>query len=120
MGKQYIRIKLPPADCYKLPYRGYVGKKVRKELNAIRGTETYRKMRVRMLQRQNFKCFYCNCDLSNQKANIEHIVPVKAGGSNHSSNLVMSCSPCNKAKGNKVIHKSKRDRLWENFRERQI
>ncbi len=111
------RIILPPADCYNLPYKGYVGKRVRDELNLVKDTESYRLLRVRLLKQQDFRCAYCLCDLSGRKANLEHIVPVKAGGTNNPNNLCMACPDCNRKKGNKIVHKSIRVQLRQRIRE---
>lgn len=110
--KQYTRIKLPPANCYGHPYAGYRGKKVREELQLIKGTESYRQLRIKMLKRQAFLCAYCGCSLEGKAANIEHILPVRIGGTNKIDNLVMACQPCNKRKGNKLYHKKTRLKIY--------
>lgn len=110
-------IKLPPADCFKLPYKGYVKPSlIRQELNLQKDTEAYRNLRVRLLKQQGFRCAYCQEDLSGKPANLEHVVPVNAGGTNNPNNLVMSCPECNKFKKNKVIPKQRRYRIRDNIR----
>lgn len=45
-------------------------------------------------------CYYCMTPFSRRRpATVEHIVPVCRGGSNHMSNLALTCSPCNAKKG---------------------
>lgn len=118
MKKQIKYIKLPPADCYRLPYKGYIKPKiVRQELALQKGTEAYSSLRIRLLRQQNFACAYCRRDLSGIAANLEHIVPVNEGGTNNPNNLVMACPSCNKYKRNKVIPKQRRYQIRQNIRE---
>jgi 5-methylcytosine-specific restriction endonuclease McrA len=51
-----------------------------------------------LLEEYSYTCCYCGA--TNVPLEIEHIIPVKRGGSNRASNLCISCVPCNKAKGN--------------------
>jgi len=58
-------------------------------------------------------CFYCGIKLppdtdyiengivysSTRNWDIDHLVPLSRGGSNHNDNLVPSCKPCNREKG---------------------
>ena len=116
--KPVVRIKLPAADCYRLPYKGYVKPStVRRELSLQKQTLAYKQLRARLLREQDFRCAYCLCDLSGKLANLEHIVPVKAGGTNNPNNLVMACPNCNKEKNNKVIPKHRRVQIRQNVRE---
>lgn len=45
-------------------------------------------------------CFYCSFDLRRHRylATLDHIVPRSQGGTNHVSNLRLSCRRCNEAK----------------------
>jgi 5-methylcytosine-specific restriction endonuclease McrA len=51
------------------------------------------------------RCAYCDVGLSRQKtggkikASIDHFIPLAKGGQNGRSNRVLSCYPCNLAKG---------------------
>jgi len=98
-------IHLPPADAYRYPYRGYKASSndFYKELKA--NTGNWQRLRARLLKEQDFKCIHCLVDLHNRRMNIEHLVPLKRGGTNHSSNLAASCSDCNRKKGNKPMKK---------------
>ncbi|NUR01872.1 MAG: HNH endonuclease [Streptomyces sp.] len=49
----------------------------------------------------NSACAYCGA--TGVPLNIEHLRPRSRGGSNRISNLVLSCIPCNKAKGSKSV-----------------
>ncbi|WP_268255763.1 RNA-guided endonuclease IscB [Streptomyces lomondensis] len=46
-------------------------------------------------------CAYCG--VSGVPLNVEHVRPRSRGGSDRISNLVLACSPCNKAKGSKPV-----------------
>ena len=51
------------------------------------------------------RCAYCDVALSRQKtggkvkASIDHFIPLAKGGPNSRANRVLSCYPCNLAKG---------------------
>lgn len=53
--------------------------------------------------KQGGTCYYCDTPLNGVRQNVEHIVPKSKGGTNHKSNLVLSCSDCNKDKGTKLL-----------------
>ncbi|OJH53503.1 hypothetical protein ATN81_19135 [Agrobacterium pusense] len=56
----------------------------------------------RILQRQKFKCAECKVDVTERSSRqVDHIVPLKLGGSNWPSNLQILCTTCNKVKGAK-------------------
>ena len=73
-----------------------------------------RNKRYRMWQEQGGKCFYCHNPMwvvgkhktgaLNTMATTEHILPPKQGGSRRQrSNLVCSCSKCNRTRG-QILH----------------
>lgn len=45
-------------------------------------------------------CFYCG---SNEKIEIDHIIPISRGGSHSIGNLVPACLSCNRSKNNKLL-----------------
>jgi hypothetical protein len=47
----------------------------------------------RMVEEQNFRCFYCRMLLID--SHLEHKLPLCRGGTNDPSNLCMSCAACN-------------------------
>lgn len=49
-----------------------------------------------------FRCSYCGRDLPPKQLNLDHIVPRSRGGATDWSNVVPSCIPCNKRKGNRL------------------
>lgn len=55
------------------------------------------KMMEQKLKNQHNKCFYC-ADPIDMGGHLDHVVPVRYGGTNRSSNLVASCKDCNMTK----------------------
>lgn len=53
-----------------------------------------------ILERQNWKCVYCPTELRDYYE-IDHIMPLKLGGSHWPSNLQCLCRPCNRRKSSK-------------------
>ena len=58
-------------------------------------------VREYLLEKWGRKCAYCRVE--NVPMEIEHIVPRVKGGSDRTSNLTLSCRPCNQAKGSRDI-----------------
>lgn len=54
----------------------------------------------RIYRLQDGACFWCDCDISSGY-DVDHYIALAGGGTNHPSNLVLSCSPCNTSKGAK-------------------
>ena len=61
-----------------------------------------------VLYSNNSKCVYCNrkvkyngSSYNKLYANIDHIIPISKDGTNHRSNLALSCLECNQKKSNK-------------------
>ena len=51
---------------------------------------------------QKGMCYYCGTEVSNDKSNqyhLDHYEPIFMGGTNDITNIVLSCSSCNLAKG---------------------
>jgi len=55
---------------------------------------------IDILRLQKGRCGYCRVRLSD-KYHVDHIVPLKRGGSNMRSNLQILCQPCNQTKSAK-------------------
>ena len=50
-----------------------------------------------------WKCAYCDKELDTKSATIDHIVPKYKGGHNVKSNMICSCSKCNRSKGSVLL-----------------
>ena len=59
------------------------------------------KFRARVLDRQDHKCNYCGCDVSfgdYSNADMDHVIPLKAGGTNTLHNVQVLCTPDHRKK----------------------
>ena len=57
-----------------------------------------KKTRFEVFKRDSFTCQYCGQKAPDVILNIDHILPVKEGGTNELLNLITSCFPCNNGK----------------------
>ena len=62
-----------------------------------------RKFRQSIFESWKWKCAYCDKDLDVKSATIDHIVPKFKGGHNVKSNMICSCSKCNRSKGSVLL-----------------
>jgi 5-methylcytosine-specific restriction endonuclease McrA len=61
----------------------------------------WKKISLEVFERDKFTCAYCG--KTGGKIEVDHIVPISKGGSNHLSNLVTACVKCNRQKKDKTI-----------------
>lgn len=54
-----------------------------------------------ILDRDNFTCAYCG--ESSDDLCADHVIPLSRGGTNHESNLVCACRPCNSSKSDLLL-----------------
>lgn len=54
----------------------------------------------RLLVKQNYKCLYCDVDVSG-RYHVDHFIPLARGGTNHPWNLQILCPSCNLRKSAK-------------------
>ena len=57
----------------------------------------WKRIRQVILARDLYVCAYCGSDATE----VDHIIPVKHGGTNEESNLTAACVRCNRSKGTK-------------------
>ena len=62
-----------------------------------------RKFRQSIFESWEWKCAYCDKELDTKSATIDHIIPKYKGGHNVKSNMVCSCSKCNRSKGSVLL-----------------
>ena len=62
-----------------------------------------RKFRQSIFESWEWKCAYCGKDLNIDSATIDHILPKFKGGHNVKSNMLCSCSKCNRSKGSSLL-----------------
>ena len=61
------------------------------------------KFRQCIFESWNWKCAYCDRVLDKNSATIDHILPKFKGGHNVKSNMICSCSKCNRLKGSHFL-----------------
>ena len=57
-----------------------------------------RENRVKIYERDNYRCTYCDKQLTRFTATLDHITPVSEGGDNSAENLKTACLQCNSRK----------------------
>lgn len=57
-----------------------------------------KKIRFEVLKRDKFTCQYCGAKAPDVILEVDHITPIKEGGTNDILNLITSCRNCNKGK----------------------
>ena len=62
-----------------------------------------RKFRQSIFESWDWKCAYCDKELDTKSATKDHIVPKFKGGHNVKSNMICSCSKCNRSKGSVLL-----------------
>ena len=60
-------------------------------------------VRFAVFARDQFKCRYCGAVAANSKLVIDHIIPVKIGGSSEFDNLLTACEPCNQGESARIL-----------------
>jgi hypothetical protein len=102
-----------PTDLSAVP-TGFLGKEKPGE-KAVEPTVIFRtpvpkKMRFRVLRRDNYRCRLCGMTAADGiKLHVDHIVPVAKGGKTVERNLWALCQPCNSGKSDSDLHKAKED-----------
>lgn len=61
------------------------------------------KFRQCIFESWKWKCAYCDKELNKDTATIDHILPKFKGGHNVKSNMLCSCSKCNRLKGSNLL-----------------
>ena len=65
----------------------------RAKLKGLLGSHTVDDIRA-LMESQRGKCVYCRCNIR-KTFQVDHIVPVSAGGANDKTNLQLLCKTCN-------------------------
>ncbi len=59
--------------------------------------------RLKVFERDSYKCKYCGKQLTRFSATLDHVQPVSRGGTNALDNLVTACLHCNSSRGNRPV-----------------
>src|ERR1700761_4123935 len=62
--------------------------------------------RKNILLRDRNTCQYCGVVLSSADLTLDHVIPRSRGGLSTWENLVACCHPCNRRKGNRLLHET--------------
>jgi len=81
--------------------RDYEGSSRKRKLNGKRDPLRYAnfEMKKAVLERDRYRCRYCQTEVTFQTSNIDHVYPWFKGGITDPINLVTACRPCNHKKG---------------------
>jgi hypothetical protein len=63
-----------------------------------------KKTRFEVFKRDNFTCQYCGAKPDESLLVVDHMHPVKLGGTNDMINLITSCQPCNQGKAARLLN----------------
>ncbi len=58
-----------------------------------------RRIRTRLIARKGPGCHWCQSVLTLDTSTIDHVIPIARGGLDNDNNRVLSCEPCNTARG---------------------
>ena len=72
-------------------------------LIALSPKNARKEFRQHIFEAWEWKCAYCDKELDNLTATIDHIIPKFKGGHNIKSNMCCCCSDCNKDKGSTFL-----------------
>lgn len=79
----------------------------------------YKADRLSKLEKQNYKCFYCECDLTRETVTTDHITPLSKTGRWHNTNdTVAACDQCNSKKGDHELVDDYFDKLLKKILEK--
>jgi hypothetical protein len=62
-----------------------------------------KRTRFRIFARDGFTCRYCGAQSDSAVLVVDHLIPVKEGGTNDDENLITACEPCNQGKAAKKL-----------------
>ncbi len=62
-----------------------------------------RENRIKVFERDSYKCRYCDKQLTRFTATLDHVKPVSEGGDNSFDNLQTACLNCNSRKNRKAV-----------------
>ena len=58
--------------------------------------------RANVLARDGYRCQYCEVELSNKEATLDHVIPLSQSGKTTWENIVCACADCNRKKGGRT------------------
>jgi hypothetical protein len=95
------RVMLPEEIELCQQYRHEISKQAQETKSSADLTADYynvRENRVKVYERDDYKCKYCQKQLTRFTSTLDHVTPVARGGDNSLENLVTACLDCNSRK----------------------
>lgn len=79
----------------------------RKRTSRLSGKDKLRRKNS-LLRRDGPLCHWCHAEFTDELlATIDHLLPLKDGGSDRLENLVLACEPCNNGRANPPLGRRK-------------
>lgn len=85
-------------DSEPFDYKSLMGTDLPKVAVKYKRKKVHKKVREAVIKRDGLQCAYCGKNRQIKNLSLDHITPVKSGGTNDPSNLVMACYKCNEKK----------------------
>lgn len=82
-------------------YKRHIAKMRRVRILGAEGSHTHDEW-IAVCVRQYWRCAGCREDIPREMVTKDHVVPLKAGGTDYIENIQMLCRPCNSSKGAKL------------------
>lgn len=80
-----------------------VNKRARRLSKIEDALEITKKDWLNIMKSANWRCFYCDVELTKENRSVDHVVPLALSGVHEPFNLVPSCISCNSSKGDKKL-----------------
>jgi len=96
--KNYHRVRQTLPQRYKAKTLTFQTKRFKQSYKFIAKDFT------RLLDRQRYRCYYCEERFTNLlDMEVEHVMPAARGGNNSKGNIVLACRICNRAKSVRTV-----------------
>jgi 5-methylcytosine-specific restriction endonuclease McrA len=82
-----------------IPHETWVVVVMTRYIKSNMGSRQWREQRMRVLQRDQFICYWCG----GKATHADHLITRKDGGGDELENLVAACARCNQKRGAKSI-----------------
>lgn len=60
-------------------------------------------MRFSVFERDGFRCVYCGRPSGSTVLQVDHVIPLRKGGTDSFDNYVTACEACNDGKGDRLL-----------------
>jgi len=80
------------------------------------GRKVYVKQKVKLLERDGDRCFYCGKPVG-EDITVEHLIPLTSGGTNLLSNMVLAHFKCNQEQGFKPLNEKVQFAIQHRFQQ---